>query len=207
MYILSPGADPHDDIEKLCDSLNEGNKNATKQFKYLSLGQGMGDAAAMMIKQGTQKGHWVLLENCHLLTSWLKTLEVIIEQLESKNAKPDPNFRLWLTTAPTDAFPLGILQRALKVVTEPPDGLRLNMTSSYSKLSEADLNQCTHEAYKSLVYVLSFFHAIVQDRRKFGKIGWNITYAFNESEFRISKDLIVLYLNKAIEFKQETLPW
>lgn len=50
MYILSPGADPHDDIEKLCDSLNEGNKNATKQFKYLSLGQGMGDAAAMMIK-------------------------------------------------------------------------------------------------------------------------------------------------------------
>lgn len=78
------------------------------------------------------------------------------------------------------------------------------MASSYSKLTEADLAQCPHESYKSLVYVLSFFHAIVQDRRKFGKIGWNITYAFNESDFRISKDLIVLYLNKAIEYQQET---
>jgi len=45
------------------------------------------------------------------------------------------DFRLWLTTQPTDAFPLGILQKSLKVVTEPPDGLRLNMRSTLSKLS------------------------------------------------------------------------
>ena len=45
VYILSPGADPHDDIEKLCEALNEGNKNASKQFKYISLGQGQGEKA------------------------------------------------------------------------------------------------------------------------------------------------------------------
>jgi len=89
----------------------------------------------------------------------------------------------------------------LKVVTEPPDGMRLNIKSSYSKLNDQDLEMCPHPAYKSLIYVLSFFHAIVQDRRKFGKIGWNVTYAFNESDFKISQQLIVLYLNKAIEFK------
>ena len=27
------------------------------------------------------------------------------------------DFRLWLTTQPTDQFPLGILQKSLKVVT------------------------------------------------------------------------------------------
>jgi dynein heavy chain len=54
-----------------------------------------------------------------LLVSWLKTLEVIYENI----TKPDKAFRLWLTTAPTDSFPLGILQKSIKVVTEPPDGL------------------------------------------------------------------------------------
>ena len=47
-----------------------------------------------------------MLQNCHLLVSWLKKLETIIENV---SVKPDKNFRLWLTTAPTDRFPLGIL--------------------------------------------------------------------------------------------------
>lgn len=50
--------------------------------------------------------------------------------------------RLWLTTQPTQAFPLGILQRSLKVVTEPPDGLKLNMKQSYAKITDADLDEC-----------------------------------------------------------------
>ena len=52
-----------------------------------------------------------MLQNCHLLVKWLRELE---KQLEKLN-KPHPDFRLWLTTEPTPAFPIGILQRALKV--------------------------------------------------------------------------------------------
>jgi dynein heavy chain len=51
-----------------------------------------------------------MLQNCHLLPSWLKTLEKLLEKI----TKPHKDFRLWLTTDPTDAFPLGILQRSLK---------------------------------------------------------------------------------------------
>ena len=54
------------------------------------------------------------------------------------------DFRLWLTTEPTDRFPLGILQRSLKVVTEPPNGLKLNMRSSYSKITDNTLAECPH---------------------------------------------------------------
>jgi dynein heavy chain len=69
------------------------------------------------------------------------------------------------------------------------------------------LNECPKREFKSLVYVLSFFHATIQERKKFGKIGWNVNYDFNDSDFRISLSLISLYLNKAIETNEEELPW
>ena len=52
-------------------------------------------------------------------------------------AKPHADFRLWLTTDPTDRFPLGILQRALKVVKEEKRQALVNvcLEASYVKTS------------------------------------------------------------------------
>ncbi len=47
-------------------------------------------------------------------------------------------------------------------MTEPPNGLKLNMRQSYSKISEEALAECPHPAFRPLVYVLGFFHAVVQ---------------------------------------------
>lgn len=58
-----------------------------------------------------------------------------------------------------------------------------------------------------MLYVLSFFHATIQERKKFGKIGWNVKYDFNESDFLISFKLINLYLTQAHENGDEELPW
>jgi hypothetical protein len=76
----------------------------------MALGQGMGAKAAELIETAAVRGLWVMLQNCHLLQRWLKTLEKILERLH----KPHKNFRLWLTSEPTDKFPLGILQHSLK---------------------------------------------------------------------------------------------
>lgn len=189
VFILSPGADPFSDVQKLVEQVGLG----INKFKFLALGQGMGETARQYIETGVIRGHWVMLQNCHLLVSWLKKLEAIIEGIN----KPDKNFRLWLTTSPTDRFPLGILQKSLKVVTEPPDGLGQNIKASYTKLNDEMLQDCPTSEFKSLVYVLAFFHAVIQERKKFGKIGWNVPYDFNESDFRISFRLISMYLNKA----------
>lgn len=51
---------------------------------------------------------------------------------------------------------------SLSVVTEPPNGLKLNIRSTYIKIRQDRLEACSHSAYRSLIYVLAFFHAVVQ---------------------------------------------
>ena len=92
-------------------------------------------------------------------------------------------------------------------MTEPPNGLKLNMRNTYFKINPATLTECPHPAFSSLVFVLSFFHAVVQERRKYGKIGWNVSYDFNESDFQVCMDILRTYLSKAQLNSDSKLPW
>ena len=200
VFILSPGADPQSDIQALGAALGF---NAPSKLRFIALGQGQASKAEELVAAGYARGYWILLQNCHLLLSWMSRLETLLAGMTA----PHPDFRLWLTTDPTDAFPIGILQRSLKVVTEPPDGLKLNMRSSYSRLTPAVLEESQHPAYKPLVYGLCWLHAVVLERRKYGKVGWNVPYDFNESDFSISRRLLALYLTKATAAGDTVIPW
>eukprot|EP00731_Ephydatia_muelleri_P035324 Em0114g8a len=194
-----PGRIRLETLGSLADALGYGGN----KLKFLAMGQGQEKVALQLLDTAASRGHWLMLQNCHLLVRWLKDLEKSLELL----TKPHPDFRLWLTTAPTPDFPIGILQRSLKVVTEPPNGLKLNLRNTYFKISSSSLKDCPHLAFKPLVYTLAFFHAVVQERRKYGKVGWNVSYDFNESDFRVCMDILRTYLNKSHENADTRIPW
>nr|CCC47395.1 putative dynein heavy chain, fragment [Trypanosoma vivax Y486] len=197
--IVSPGANPTDEIIKLATK-----EVGIQKLRPISLGQGQGEEAMKLVEVGVVRGHWVLLQNCHLLTNWMKELEKVIEKMNQ--TPPQEEFRLWLTTEMSREFPMGILQRSLKVVNEPPNGLKMNMKNTLSKVTEDQLEGCQHGAFRPLVFALALFHAVVQERRKYGKIGWNVVYDFNETDFSVSMRLLDTYLTKAYQ-NDDPIPW
>jgi len=47
----------------------------------------------------------------------------------------------------------------------------------------------------------------VQERRKYDKIGWNVSYDFNESDLRVCMQILNTYLSKAVQNSDEKIPW
>jgi len=187
LFVLAPGSDPVSDWRRFAEE-----SNMSKKCESISLGRGQGGKAATMIAENLNRGGWVLLMNCHLAVSWMPQLEAIVEQMDDTKHR---DFRLWLTSSPNPSFPVSILQNSVKMTLEPPSGLKQNVLSTYDAMTEEEFEGCTKpESFKKLLFGLCFFHAIVQDRRKFGPIGWNIQYAFTNEDLDVSRKQLKIFI-------------
>merc|ERR1719236_251652 len=148
-----------------------------------------------MIESGCNLGGWVLLANCHLAASWMATLEQIVEQFNPDQISNQ--FRLWCTSMPSKQFPVLVLQNGVKMTNEPPKGLRANLLRSYAGITDKLFEESNKpKVFHRLLFGFCFFHAVVQDRRKFGPIGWNIPYDFTSEDLAVCRTQLMVFVNQ-----------
>ena len=66
---------------------------------------------------GALQGHWVLLNNVHLMPRWLRVLEKRIDEYAIKGTHED--FRIMLSR-PQQQHPHRYLDRSIKLTSDPP---------------------------------------------------------------------------------------
>eukprot|EP00293_Proteomonas_sulcata_P004944 CAMPEP_0184324858 /NCGR_PEP_ID=MMETSP1049-20130417/137295_1 /TAXON_ID=77928 /ORGANISM="Proteomonas sulcata, Strain CCMP704" /LENGTH=505 /DNA_ID=CAMNT_0026646741 /DNA_START=98 /DNA_END=1615 /DNA_ORIENTATION=- len=76
------------------------------------------------------------------------------------------------------------------MTNEPAKGIRLNVKGSFIAdpiANEDFFESCKKpQKWKKLCFSLCFFHAVMQERRSFGPLGWNIPYEFTHGDMTIS---------------------
>ncbi|KAJ9594442.1 hypothetical protein L9F63_014127 [Diploptera punctata] len=184
LCLLSLGSDPTNQILALAKKLEF-------QVRAISMGQGQEVHARKLLTLCMNEGKWILLQNTHLGLDYM--LELFVALTETETSHPD--FRTWITTEVHDSYPISLLQISIKYTNEPPQGMRAGLKRTYGSMSQDILEYTDVPMYIPMVYAISFLHSVVQERRKFGPLGWNIPYEFNSADWYAS----ILFLQNHLD--------
>ncbi|XP_031759446.1 dynein heavy chain 11, axonemal [Xenopus tropicalis] len=202
-FILSPGVNPLKDVEALGKKL--GFTIDSGKFHNISLGQGQEKVAEEAMEKAAQQGHWVILQNVHLVAKWLGTLEKLLAQYSTGSHE---DYRIFISAEPAPSpeehiIPQGILENSIKITNEPPTGMLANLHAALDNFDQDTLEMCAREQeFKCILFSLCYFHACVAGRLKFGPQGWNRRYPFNSGDLTICVNVLYNYLEA-----NNKVPW
>jgi len=195
IFLLSPGSNPNAAIEAM-------SKRKKIRVDAISMGQGQEEKADKLLTGAIMTGSWVLLQNTHLGLGFMNTLEGKLSKLEEF----EPDFRVWITCEPHPKFPIGLLQMSIRMTDEPPSGVKAGLRKSFNWLTQDWVEAVAREEWKSMLYACCFLHTIVQERRKFGPLGFNIPYEFNHADLEASVTYMRTHMVD-VELKKGAVSW
>lgn len=172
------GYDASNKVEDLAVQLN-------KDVTSIAIGSSEGfTQAERAVDNASKSGRWVLLKNVHLAPSWLTQLEKKLHVI-----RPNPQFRLILTAEIHPKLPISVIQQSRVVVFEPATGLKANILRSLSSLAPQRIAKAPVERSK-LYFLVSWFHALVQERLRYRPLGWAHSYEFSDADLRMACDTL-----------------
>ena len=74
---------------------------------------------------------------------------------------------------------------------ESPRGLKANLLKTFGSSGAGIVAEKVYEegvkkaGWKTLLYGLCLFNAVIHERKKFGRLGYNIPYEFNDSDLEV----------------------
>lgn len=146
-------------------------ERAERSLDLISLGVGQGARAAAAVGDGVRDGKWVVLQNLHLLPGWMGNLAQIVVTLAEGHADPvHEGFRLVVTSRPWGGFPQAILHHARRVVVEEPRGVKASLLAARESIDSP------------VKYSLALFHALLNQRTRYGSLGFNHARVFSGHE-------------------------
>ncbi|XP_027975100.1 dynein heavy chain 11, axonemal-like [Eumetopias jubatus] len=194
-FILSPGVDALKDLEILGKRL--GFTMDSGKFHNVSLGQGQEMVAEKALEKASKGGHWVILQNVHLVAKWLGTLEKLLERFSQGGHR---DYRVFMSaesaaTPHEHIIPQGLLENSIKITNEPPTGMLANLHAALYNFDQDTLEACSKEQeFKSILFALCYFHACVAGRLRFGPRGWSRNYPFSPGDLTICANVLYNYL-------------
>lgn len=141
---------------------------------------------------------WIVIENVHGSKIGLNAIATFVEQLTAESAHAD--FRLWITTRPTGEFSKSLLQRSVKMIDAPKDGLRgvykRALASEFPNKTRLIETSPQKALFQSFIPALCLFHGVLLKRHQFKPRGWTFSYEFNESDLQLSFNILFDVLNQ-----------
>ena len=94
-----------------------------------------------------------------------------------------------MLTYPTGVCEAQVLQQSLKITFEAPPGLQKNLQRTYESLMHKEMVEKGPTSRAQLLFVLSWFHAVLQERRTYIPQGWTKFYEFSPADLRSAADI------------------
>lgn len=167
MFVNAPGVNA---VRMVKDIRNENNKG---ELEIVAMGELMERVAVQKIEECKASGSWVMLENIHLMVDWLPDLTKILEDISSSSGFINNKFRLFLTTDPTLIMPIGIMERSVLIIMEAPAGIKPNMQKAWKNFESKKFDDKDGRE-KNILYALCYFHSMMFERKRYGRIGYNM---------------------------------
>ncbi|PVH14652.1 uncharacterized protein CXQ87_002799 [Candidozyma duobushaemuli] len=174
-------------------------------LKVIAMGTADGlNTAYKEVEKALISGSWVVLQNVQLSGAWLNELDQLLDK-----RKAHDSFALFMTCSLSATnIPSALLSKANVLTHEETPTFKAILLESFSYLWKQQV--CLLPAAKTICFLISWYHAVIQENLKFVPNAFAKKYDISEVDLNST----ALYLRKIFDsldgksvIRTEELPW